>query len=39
MDISPPLYSAALMAVRDCLGLQARERTLVVTDEPLRVIG
>ena len=27
------------MAVRDCLGLQARERTLVVTDEPLRVIG
>jgi leucyl aminopeptidase (aminopeptidase T) len=27
------------MAVRDCLGLQARERCLVVTDEPLRLIG
>ena len=39
MNISPQLYSAALMAVRDCLGLQARERTLVVTDEPLRAIG
>jgi leucyl aminopeptidase (aminopeptidase T) len=39
MVISPPLYSAALMAVRDCLGLQARERCLVVTDEPLRLIG
>jgi len=39
MDISSQLYSAAVIAVRDCLGLQAHERTLVVTDEPLRLIG
>jgi aminopeptidase len=39
MVVSPELHSAALIAVRDCLGLQAHERTLVVTDEPLRTIG
>ena len=39
MEISPELYSAARICVRDCLGLQAGELVLVVTDEPLRTIG
>ena len=39
MDLSPPLRHAALIAVRDCMGLQPGERLLVVTDEPLRRIG
>jgi aminopeptidase len=33
------LYSASLIAVRDCMGLQSGERVLVVTDQPLRSIG
>lgn len=37
--VSRPLFDAALVAVRDCLGLQPGERVLVVTDEPLRTIG
>lgn len=39
MTISPELFSAATIAVRDCLGLQPGERVLVVTDQPLRTIG
>ena len=33
------LASAALIAVRDCMGLQKNENVLIVTDEPLRNIG
>jgi aminopeptidase len=39
MTISPELHSAALIAVRDCMGVQSGERVLVVTDAPLRTIG
>jgi len=39
MIISPELRSAALIAVRDCMGVQPGERVLVVTDAPLRAIG
>jgi aminopeptidase len=39
MTISPELHSAALIAVRDCMGVQPGERVLVVTDAPLRTIG
>ncbi len=39
MNTTPELYRAAQTAVRDCLGLKAGERVLVVTDEPLRHIG
>ncbi len=39
MDISSDLYSASQVAVRDCMGTQAGERVLVVTDAPLRLIG
>jgi len=39
MVISPELHSAALIAVRDCMGVQPGERVLVVTDAPLRTIG
>ena len=39
MNISAPLLSAAQIAVRDCMGTQPRERVLIVTDEPLRLIG
>ena len=39
MDISAALAEAALVAVRDCMGVRAGERVLVVTDEPLRTIG
>jgi leucyl aminopeptidase (aminopeptidase T) len=37
--ISADLHRAALVAVRDCMGVQPGERVLVVTDEPLRAIG
>lgn len=33
------LHSASLIAIRDCVGLQPGERTLIITDEPLRSIG
>ena len=33
------LYSASLIAVRDCMGTKQNEKVLVVTDEPLRTIG
>jgi len=39
MDISPQLFSASLIAVRDCMGVKPGERILIVTDEPLRTIG
>jgi leucyl aminopeptidase (aminopeptidase T) len=39
MQTSSELYSAALIAVRDCMGVQAGERVLIVTDEPLRSIA
>jgi leucyl aminopeptidase (aminopeptidase T) len=39
MTISPELYSASLIAVRDCMGTRAGEWVLVVTDAPLRTIG
>ncbi|NWG12422.1 MAG: aminopeptidase [Acidobacteria bacterium] len=39
MRISPELHSAAMIAVRDCMGTKASEKVLVVTDEPLRKIG
>ena len=39
MHISPELHSAAMIAVRDCMGTKPGEKVLVVTDEPLRVIG
>jgi len=39
MNISAPLFSAALIAVRDCMGTKPGERVLIVTDEPLRTIG
>jgi leucyl aminopeptidase (aminopeptidase T) len=39
MKISPELHSAAMTAVRDCMGAQPGERVLIVTDEPLRLIG
>ncbi len=39
MLISEALASAALIAVRDCMGVTAGERVLVVTDERMRAIG
>jgi leucyl aminopeptidase (aminopeptidase T) len=39
MEISPELYSASQIAVRDCMGLQPGERVLVITDAPCRSIG
>jgi aminopeptidase len=33
------LYSAARVAVRDCMGVKMGEKVLIVTDEPLRTIG
>jgi aminopeptidase len=39
MEISPELYSASVIAVRDCMGTRAGETVLIVTDEPLRTIG
>lgn len=39
MNISSELLSAARIAVRDCMGAQAGERVLIVTDEPMRTIG
>jgi leucyl aminopeptidase (aminopeptidase T) len=33
------LLSASVIAIRDCMGTQAGESVLVITDEPLRQIG
>jgi len=38
-SISPELLSASVIAVRDCMGAKPGERVLVVTDEPMRLIG
>ena len=37
--MNPDLYTAALIAVHDCMGLRPGEKVLVVTDEPMRPIG
>jgi aminopeptidase len=37
--MNPDLRNAALIAVRDCMGLKPGEKALIVTDEPLRTIG
>ena len=39
MKISSELYSAARVAVRDCMGVKPGEKVLIVTDEPLRNIA
>lgn len=39
MNISSELLSAARVAVVDCMGMKAGETVLVITDEPLRLIG
>jgi aminopeptidase len=39
MTISPELQSAALIAVRDCMGVKSGEQVLVVTDEPMRKLA
>jgi aminopeptidase len=39
MIISPELRSAAMIAVRDCMGVKRDEQVLVVTDEPMRKLG
>jgi aminopeptidase len=39
MDISKELYTASQVAVRDCMGLQPKERVAVITDQPCRKIG
>ena len=39
MVISKELASAAMIAVRDCMGVSPGERVLVITDERLRTIG
>jgi aminopeptidase len=33
------LYSAATIAVRDCMGVKSNENVLIVVDEPMRDIG
>jgi leucyl aminopeptidase (aminopeptidase T) len=38
-DPDSALDQAALVAVRDCMGVQPGERVLIVTDDPLRAIG
>ncbi|MFA6542716.1 MAG: aminopeptidase [Bacteroidota bacterium] len=39
MNISNELYSASQIAIRDCMGTRADEKILIVTDEPLRMLG
>ncbi|TAK55941.1 MAG: aminopeptidase [Bacteroidetes bacterium] len=39
MNISKELFSASMVAVRDCMGVKKNEKVLIVTDEPLRTIG
>ena len=38
-NVSKDLLSAALVAVRDCMGLRPGEKVLIITDEPLRTIA
>ena len=37
--MSPGLDTAALVAVRDCMGVRRAEKVLIVTDEPLRSLA
>jgi aminopeptidase len=37
--ISQKLLSAALVAARDCMGVRAGEKTVIVTDEPMRQLA
>lgn len=39
MEISRELLSAALVAARDCMGVRAGERVVIVTDEPMRLLA
>ncbi len=39
MTISSELQSAAMIAVRDCMGVKSGEQVLVVTDEPMRKLA
>lgn len=39
MSRNQELHSACLIALRDCMGVQRKEKVLIVTDEPLRPIG
>ena len=39
MTISPELHSAAVIAVRDCMGVKSGEQVLIVTDEPMRKLA
>jgi len=39
MQTSSALLSAAMIAVRDCMGVRAGERVLIIGDEPLRAIA
>jgi leucyl aminopeptidase (aminopeptidase T) len=39
MHNSSELYSASMIAVRDCMGTRPGEKVLIVTDAPLRNIG
>ncbi len=39
MEISNELFSASLVAVRDCMGTKTNEKVLIVTDEKMRKLG
>ena len=39
MTISQQLLSASQIAIRDCMGTKQNEKILIVTDEPLRMLG
>ncbi|MFH0990967.1 MAG: aminopeptidase [bacterium] len=39
MTLSPELLSASMIALRDCMGVQHHEKVLIVTDEPMRLLG
>lgn len=39
MEPSQELLSASRIALRDCMGVQANETILIITDQPLRPIG
>jgi aminopeptidase len=39
MMISQDLLSASQIAIRDCMGTKPNEKILIITDEPLRILG
>jgi len=39
MEISPKLFSAALVAARDCMGVREGEKVVIVTDQPMRLLA